>query len=252
MQRDIVWENPEENLRRAEEAMQTLPPTDVILLPEVFATGFGGPPEDMAVAADGGEIVAWMRRMAREHDAAVAGSVAVESMGFYYNRFFFVKPDGSVAHYDKRHLFTYGGESEFTPGSERVVVEWRGVRFLLMVCFDLRFPLWNRNFEDYDVALYVGSWPIARVAQWSALLPARAIENQCYVAAVNRVGKDPVCDYNGQSVVIHPYGHTMVSCGNAEQNATIDLNMEELNRFRERSPLLKERDMINVLDKIGL
>lgn len=246
MQRDIVWEDTATNMRRAEADMPPAGSTDLVVLPEVFATGFGAKAEDVAQPSDGGEVLQWMKRMAHEHDYAVAGSVAVENLGFFYNRLYFVRPDGEVTYYDKRHLFTYGGEVDFTPGQERVIAEWRGVRFLLLICFDLRFPLWNRCFEDYDVALYVGSWPVARVAQWSALLPARAIENQCYVVAVNRVGKDPVCDYNGQSVVLHPYGHTLLTLGNAEQTSTINLNMEELYRFRDRAQHLKDADLMLV------
>ena len=186
-----------------------------------------------------------MKRKAKEIGAAIAGSVAVEVKGRFYNRFYFVKPDGEVASYDKKHLFTYGGEHlQFTAGDVRRVVEWRGVRILLEVCYDLRFPVWARNREDYDMILYVASWPTPRIAAWSALLVARAIENQCYVAGVNRVGKDPTCEYNGASVVIDPYGRAITECASGEEcEATAEIDMEALEAFREKFPVLKDADI---------
>ena len=155
-----------------------------------------------------------------------------------------MKPDGSVTWYDKKHLFTYGGEHlRFTAGTERVVVEWRGVRILLEVCYDLRFPVWARNRGDYDMILYVASWPTPRVSAWSALLVARAIENQCYVAGVNRVGTDPACEYCGGSVIIDPYGKTIAACEmNQECEASAEVDMEKLNAFREKFPALNDAD----------
>ena len=173
-----------------------------------------------------------------------SGSIAVTKDGKYYNRFYFVKPDGSVAQYDKKHLFTYGGEHlRFTPGEERVVVEWKGVRILLEICYDLRFPVWARNRGDYDMILYVASWPTPRVNAWSALLVARAIENQCYVAGVNRVGTDPTCEYCGGSVIIDPYGKTIAACAMGEEcEATAEVDMELLEAFRKKFPVLNDAD----------
>ena len=186
----------------------------------------------------------WMRRTADERGCAIAGSIAVEEKGRYYNRFFFVKPGGQTEWYDKRHLFTYGGEHHtYTPGSQRTVVEWRGMRFLLQVCYDLRFPVWSRNRGDYDVALYVASWPTPRVEAWKALLRARAIENQCYVVAVNRVGEDPSCQYCGGSAVIDPYGKTLAACEDGcacEAEAVIDIDV--LEDFRKKFPVLGDAD----------
>ena len=186
----------------------------------------------------------WMRRTADERGCAIAGSIAVEEKGRYYNRFFFVKPSGQTEWYDKRHLFTYGGEHHtYTPGSQRTVVEWRGMRFLLQVCYDLRFPVWSRNRGDYDVALYVASWPTPRVEAWKALLRARAIENQCYVVAVNRVGEDPSCQYCGGSAVIDPYGKTLAACEDGcacEAEAVIDIDV--LEDFRKKFPVLGDAD----------
>ncbi|MCR4995461.1 MAG: amidohydrolase [Bacteroidales bacterium] len=243
LQRDIVWASKSENLQRAEEAIRRQEPCDLVVLPEMFATGFGGDPAAVAEPDEGGEVLRWMQRMAHEHDCAVAGSVAVGTKA-YKNRFYFVKPDGSVVFYDKRHLFTYGGEHlRYTAGDERVVVEWRGVRFLLMVCYDLRFPVWSRNREDYDCALYVASWPTPRVDAWSALLKARAIENQCFVVGVNRVGKDPQCEYSGASVVLDAYGHELAACTlGKECEACAELDMSALEAFRKKFPVLKDRE----------
>ena len=182
LQRNIEWANPQANVERADEAINRLPDADLFVLPEMFSTGFCTKPEGVAESADS-ETLHWMQRKAVERNCAVAGSVAVQENGKYYNRFYFVHPDGSVQHYDKKHLFTYGGEDKrFTAGTQRVVVNYRGVRILLEVCYDLRFPVWSRNLGDYDMILYVASWPTPRVDAWSALLRARAIENQCYVA----------------------------------------------------------------------
>ena len=185
-----------------------------------------------------------MKRKAAAIDAAIAGSVAICKDGKYFNRFYFVKPNGEVTHYDKKHLFTYGGEHKrFTAGDKRVVVEFRGVRILLEICYDLRFPIWSRNHGDYDMILYVASWPTPRVAAWSALLVARAIENQCYVAGVNRVGTDPACQYCGGSVVIDPYGKTIASCAdNQECEASAEINIEALEAFRQKFPVLNDAD----------
>ena len=243
LQRNIEWANPALNVERANEAIDRNVGADLYVLPEMFSTGFCTQPEGIAEPSNS-DTLRWMQRKAAETNAAIAGSVAIEEQGKYYNRFYFVKPDGSVTHYDKKHLFTYGGEHlRFTAGDERVIVEWRGVRILLEVCYDLRFPIWARNRGDYDMILYVASWPTPRVAAWSALLVARAIENQCYVAGVNRVGTDPACEYCGGSVIIDPYGKAMATCAdNTECEATAEIDMQALEAFREKFPVLKDAD----------
>lgn len=243
LQRDIVWANPEENVRRADEAISRNAGADIYILPEMFSTGFCTNPEGIAESVDS-LTLRWMKRKSAETNAAIAGSIAVTNEGRYYNRFYFVKPDGSVAYYDKKHLFTYGGEHlRFTSGEERVIVEFRGVRILLEVCYDLRFPVWSRNRGDYDMILYVASWPTPRVAAWSALLVARAIENQCYVAGVNRVGTDPICEYCGGSVVVDPYGRKIASCNDGEEcEATAYVDIEALEAFRKKFPVLNDAD----------
>ena len=189
-QTDIAWEQPARNLARLEPLVAGAD-ADVVVLPELFATGFTLDPAPVA-EAPGGEVVTALRRWAVQYGKAVAGSVAVAEGGRFFNRMYFVTPDGGCARYDKRHLFAPGGESRnYTPGSDRVVVGYRGFRFLLLVCYDLRFPVWSRCRGDYDAILYCASWPAARREAWRTLLHARAVENQCYVAGVNRVGTTP-------------------------------------------------------------
>lgn len=243
LQRDIVWANPEENRRRCDEVIERNPESDLYILPEMFSTGFCTNPDGIAENLDN-ETLQWMKSKAAEKSAAIAGSVAVTDGKRYFNRFYFVKPNGSVAFYDKKHLFTYGGEHHrFTAGEERVIVEWKGVRILLQICYDLRFPVWARNRADYDMIIYVASWPTPRVAAWSALLVARAIENQCYVAGVNRVGTDPACEYCGGTVVIDPYGKTIAECPMGEESeASALVDMDALEAFREKFPVLNDAD----------
>ena len=243
LQRDIQWANPAANILRADEAIDRNPGSDIYVLPEMFSTGFCTNPEGIA-ESDNSETLQWLKRKSAAINAAIAGSVAVTKDGKFYNRFYFVKPDGTVTHYDKKHLFTYGGEHKrFTAGNKRVVVEFRGVRILLEICYDLRFPVWARNRGDYDMILYVASWPTPRVSAWSALLVARAIENQCYVAGVNRVGCDPTCEYCGASVVIDPYGRTIAACENGQEcEATATIDIDALNAFRQKFPVLNDAD----------
>lgn len=217
---------------------------DLIVLPEMFTTGFCVDPSHTAdVIDDGTAAVVWMRRMSVRYDAAVTGSVAVADGERYFNRMYFVRPDGGVEHYDKRHLFAIGGEADhYTAGCRRVVVAWRGVRILLQVCYDLRFPVFARSRGDYDMIVYAANWPTPRIAVWDTLLMARAIENQCYVAGVNRAGRDPWCDYCGRTVLIDPYGRVAASCGEGEHVVTGDIDMDRLAAFRRKFPVLDDRD----------
>ena len=242
LQHNIVWANPMENQARLEQEIDRQPGADLYVLAEMWSTGYAPKPED--VAERDGASLQWMQRMAGKYNAAIAGSIAVEENGEFRNRLYFVKPDGSVEYYDKRHLFTYGGEHlQFTRGEHRVVVEWRGVRFLLEICYDLRFPVWSRNCGDYDAILYVASWPTPRIEAWRTLLRARAIENQCYVIGGNRVGEDPNCKYCGCSAIIDPYGRTLAECERDEEcRAESLIDTEALTAFREKFPVLRDRD----------
>ena len=243
VQYDIVWADPAANRSRLDALLEGIPQVDLIVLPEMFSTGFATQPEGVAEEAPS-ETLEWMKAKARAKDCAVAGSVALHEDGKFFNRFWFVKPDGEVTAYDKHHLFTFSGEHHrFTRGEERVVVEWRGFRFLLNVCYDLRFPVWSRNRKDYDAAIYVASWPSVRQFPWDTLLRARAIENQCYVLGVNRVGKDPSCEYGGGTAAVDPYGATLTACvPGAEQILVTDLDMDVLNAFRAKFPVLEDAE----------
>ena len=243
LQRDIVWADPTRNVQRADEAIDGNPGSDLYVLPEMFSTGFCTQPEGIAEPAEN-RTVSWMKAKASQTGAAIAGSIAVHEDGRYYNRFHFVTPDGNVTTYDKKHLFTFGGEhNRFTAGSERVIVAYKGFRILLEICYDLRFPVWSRNRGDYDMIIYVASWPTPRVEAWKALLTARAIENQCYVVGVNRVGEDPGNNYCGGSRVIDPYGKIMAECEDGrEMEVTAEVDMEVLEAFRAKFPVLDDAD----------
>ncbi len=243
LQTDIVRAEPKENISRLSKAIAALPETDLILLPEMFTTGFVMEPQWCA-EEENGIGPEWMAATAKARNCAVAGSIAVRLNGQFFNRFHFVKPDGSITVCDKHHLFTYSGEDKrFTAGDRKVIVEFRGVRFLLLVCYDLRFPVWSRNTGDYDAILYVASWPEPRTYVWRTLLRARAIENQCWVIGANRVGDDEGGHYVGASAIIDHLGHTIAECrDDAEESVSADINIEAVRVFREKFPAWKDAD----------
>lgn len=247
LQRDIVWDNPEQNVERLEKAISEAPAADLYVIPEMFSTGFATVPDGIAEPLTNCKGLQWMKRASIERNCAVAGSILVqEEDGRYFNRFYFVTPD-RIWQYDKHHLFTYSGEHmHITPGSEKVTAEWKGVKFRLSVCYDLRFPAWNRNTGNpYDVLIFVASWPQKRSSAWKSLLRARAIENQCYVIGVNRVGTDPSCTYSGDSALIDPFGETVVECTPCKECMVCgDIDMESLRSFRESFPVLNDADDI--------
>lgn len=242
VQSDIAWANVAANHRYLEELITNVSDADLIVLPEMFSTGFAMEPE--GVAEEQGESARWMQKIAERKGCAVAGSVSVKEGNRFYNRMYFVSPTGVLAQYDKRHLFTFGGEKKaFTAGNERVVAEWRGVRYLLQICYDLRFPVFSRNQADYDVAIYVANWPEGRQQAWDTLLRARAIENQCFVVGVNRVGAIPACRYRGGSSIIDFQGTPLAACPDyKEAMASANLNMKRLQAFRKSFPVLEDRD----------
>lgn len=245
MQRMLHWEDAQAN--RTMFGAELLPlkgSTDLIVLPEMFTTGFSMRSADLAEGMDG-PTVRWMREMAAATDAALYGSVIIREGDTCYNRGLFVRPDGQVTVYDKRHLFRFAEETaHYGAGKERVVVEWRGWRLLLQICFDLRFPVFARSRGDYDVALYVANWPEARRYPWCQLLIARAIENQCYVVGANRVGMDGKgLHYTGDSVIIDPKGQPLLSCAaSLEQTLTTSLDRAMLEDFRAKFPVSMEAD----------
>lgn len=240
----LQWENATANRATFTGKLEGLKgSTDLIVLPEMWTTGFTMNTA-WAEAMDG-ETVRWMKEQAARADAAIYGSVIIAEGGKTFNRGLFVTPDGKVKHYDKRHLFRFAKETDhFSAGRERVVVEWREWRILLQICFDLRFPVFARNKGDYDAALYVANWPEARSYPWSQLLIARAIENQCYVVGVNRVGMDGKgLHYIGDSVTIDPKGQVIASCEPSNDcitHATFDAAV--LVDFRAKFPVGMETD----------
>lgn len=249
VQHDIRVNELERNLQLLAGLLDQQPGADLYVLAETFATGFLA--EGSAEQADvqSRQIFCWMQQQAQRLDAAIAGSVAtVDGEGELRNRLFFVRPDGSYDYYDKRHLFSYAGETdEYVAGRRRVVEEWRGVRFLLQVCYDLRFPVFSRNRGDYDAIIYVANWPARRGEVWQTLLKARALENQCFVVGVNIVGSDTVCEYQGDSAVINAYGHVIASCTSGMVGTAVaELDMDELRRFRGKFPVLADADVFNI------
>ena len=248
LQTDIVWEEAKVNRMAVEQLIEKHCDTDLFVLPEMFSTGFSMNPMEIA-EDEGGETLQWMCRIAALRQCAIAGSLSVREAGNFYNRFYFVCPDGTVYHYDKRHLFGFGGEDkQYTSGDERVIVSYKGFRFLLQICYDLRFPVWSRCQNDYDAVIYVANWPASRREVWNILLKARALENQCYVIGVNRVGNDPLCLYDGGSMIISPYGKILVACTDGkEEVAGALLAREPLDSFRKRFPVLGDGDDFELL-----
>ncbi len=251
VQMDIVWENSKANRETAERLMLAAEKCDIYVLPEMWSTGVTTEPMGVA-EPENGETLLWMQKMADTLDAAVAGSIAIKAPdGTFRNRLYFVKPSENgqcsmpnIQFYDKHHLFSYGGETEhYTPGSEYVTVEWRGLRFHLSTCYDLRFPLWLRSRDNYEVLICVASWPSVRMHAWKVLLAARAIENQCYVLGVNRIGKDPYCEYSGGTSVVDPFGFSTVAPDGEASVLTKELDLKRLKSFREKFPVLKEMDL---------
>ncbi len=235
------WEDIPGNLKKAG-CMITPVDAGLVVLPEMFATGFVLDPVRVAEPMSG-RIVTWMRDYACRTGHALTGSAIIAEEGRYYNRQLFVRPTGEVSFYDKRHLFSIGGEGGlFTGGTERVVVEWGGLRLLLLVCYDLRFPVWSRCRRDYDAILYSASWPESRGEVWRTLLRARAIENQAYVVGVNRVGSDPTARYAGDSVALDFMGRTMADAGAEETVVTTTFEREEVDRFRMKFPAWRDAD----------
>jgi predicted amidohydrolase len=239
LSQDIIWKEKHENFLLIEEKFQNLE-ADLFLLPEMFSTGFYM--EATEVADANNETLFWMKSFAKAKNAAIGGSVSVKENQNFYNRFYFVKPDGTYHYYDKKHLFSYGGEDKtYTAGKERVIIEYLGVRLLLQICYDARFPVFSRNRKDYDVILNVANWPETRVLAWEMLTRARAIENQAYVFALNRTGEDGTgLKYRESSYCYFPDGEDISVKKNDLIFAEIDI--EKLEKFRKNFPFLDDAD----------
>lgn len=254
IQTDIVWEKKENNFRLLHEKLQALRgTTEIVVLPEMFSTGFSMQSERLAEPA-AGKTMTLLRRWATEYQLALCGSYMAAENGHYYNRGFFLTPEGETYFYDKHHLFRMGRESRhFTPGDKQTVFSYRGWNLCLLICYDLRFPVWSRNVDNaYDLLIYVANWPEERRQAWDTLLRARAIENQCYVCGVNRIGTDGYhLYYNGGSCLCSPQGETIVSVpDHLEGNATATLSLTALNQTRASFPVWKDADPFQLTEKV--
>jgi omega-amidase len=245
VQHEIRWEDKSVNLTRLTEMISGLKEkTDLFILPETFNTGFSMNARDMAEET-GSVTFNWMQETAVKMNSAICGSYFVKDSGRFYNRFVFIDTTGRMVSYDKRHLFSIGGENKlFTKGSERAVFKYMEMRINPVVCYDLRFPVWLRNRGDYDIMICVANWPESRREVWNTLLSARAIENQSYVAGVNCIGIDNAGNRcAGESVVIDPKGRTIVTLPqNKEGIATAEISLKELEDFRKKFPVWKDAD----------
>lgn len=246
VQTDIVWENKKENLRMLREKLDALRgTTEIVVLPEMFSTGFSMNSRGLAETVSG-ETVRHLKQWAKEFDVALCGSFICEEHEHYYNRAFFITPEGEEYYYDKRHLFRMGNEKEhFSAGDSKRIVSYRGWNICLMVCYDLRFPVWSRNVNnEYDLLVYVASWPQVRRLAWDTLLRARALENMCYVCGVNRTGTDGNnLIYNGGSAVYSAKGEVLGAVPDGEAGvATAPLRLDTLQLFREKFPVWRDAD----------
>lgn len=247
LQETLSWMDGEANLRHFDALLHGLTGRDLIVLPEMFTTGFAM--EAAKSSLPQAQVVEWLHQHARRTDALVGGSAAIQTENGAVNRFLLVEPDGTLHQYDKRHLFRMADEHHhYLPGEQRQVFEWRGWRILPQICYDLRFPVFSRNRNDYDLALYVANWPAPRALHWQALLLARAIENQAYVAGCNRVGSDGnQHHYSGDSQIISPQGE-ILSAAEPHQRARLDaeLSLDALNAYRERFPAWQDADRFSL------
>jgi predicted amidohydrolase len=248
VQAQLCWKDPASNREHLQNMISLEGGEfDLVVLPETFTTGFLGdadlPAEDMD-----GPTVQWMKNLAEQNDCAIAGSAVITEQGKRFNRLVFVTPEGVSAYYDKRHLFAFGGENRrYTAGRQRVVLNYRGWRINLQICYDLRFPAWCRNRDDYDLMLLVANWPAKRVRHWSSLLEARAIENQSWVIGVNRVGQDGNGQqYPGHSMVHDPSGHCLAHLGNAESTRAVHMDLGAVQKIRAEFPFQADADEFTI------
>ncbi len=249
IQFDILWENKQGNFERLSDILGGVPEgTDLVILPEMFNTGFSTA-ADILAEEPRSLTFDWMRKTSREKGSAVAGSYMVSEGGKLFNRWVFISPDGESFSYDKRHLFAQAGvEVNYTPGSKRVVFEYGGVRICPNVCYDLRFPVWSRNRNDYDLLINSANWPEARRDVWLTLLKARAIENQCFVAGINRTGTDGMdIKYSGDTMMIGPKGEIIAS-GEMYRECIVscEINIDELTEFRNKFPAAGDADNFTI------
>ena len=243
IQYDIVWEDKVTNLKNLTSKINTIQ-SDVIVLPEMFTTGFTMNPKPFAESMTG-KTIQWMKEIALTKDLAICGSIIIREEDKYFNRFIWVNPDGTIYHYDKRHLFL-NEDQNYTPGDKKLIIEYKGWKICPLICYDLRFPVWSRNSEDYDILIYVANWPDKRKLAWRSLLVARAIENQCYVIGVNRVGEGSGLVYSGGTSLINALGEVQYTNSHIEEVFTVTLSKYDLDKIRTQLPFLEDKDNFSI------
>jgi omega-amidase len=261
IQTDLHWEDKKANLQMLEDKISSIKEkTEIVVLPEMFTTGFSMKPELFAETMEG-ETVEWMKRIAVTKKIILTGSVIIEEEGNYFNRMIWMLPNGQYGVYDKRHRFAYAGEDDhYTAGTKRLIASVKGWKINLLVCYDLRFPVWARQQPfgsaqgdiqpEYDVLIYSANWPEKRVHAWKTLLQARAIENQCYVVGVNRTGKDANdFYYSGESMIADPMGEVLYTKKDEEDIFTITLDKTHLQNVREKLPFLRDADSFQIINE---
>jgi len=244
IQSSLFWENPKANRNHFEEKINAFTEqVDLIVLPEMFSTGFTMNPEAVFETMQG-ETILWIQSLAKAKNSAITGSLVIKENDNFYNRLLFVFPSGEIQFYDKRHLFTLAGEEKvYTSGKEKLIVEYLGWKICPLVCYDLRFPVFARNVEDYDVLIYVANWPKSRILAWDILLKARSVENMCYTIGVNRTGfDDNNFEYNGHSQTVDYMGYYVLEPQETEGVFIVELNKEKLNEARNKLGFLNDRD----------
>jgi predicted amidohydrolase len=248
VQTSLSWEDPTENRSHlAQKITGFMEEVDLIVLPEMFSSGFTMQPKAVAEQMEG-ETLSWLHHLAKAKDCAITGSLVIEENGKYYNRLVFVTPDGGIKTYDKRHLFTLAGEDKvYTAGTEKVIIEYKGFKICPLICYDLRFPAFSRNKEAYDILLYVANWPKARVHAWDILLKARAVENMCYTVGVNRIGTDHnQLDYIGHSQVVDYLGNYVLEPQESDGVYIITLDKPKMLETREKLAFLEDQDAYQI------
>jgi omega-amidase len=243
VQLDIAWERPDENIRKVENLLGQSAGLDLVVLPEMWSTGFSMRPEVVAESSQG-PALEWMKEQAGKNNYVITGSISVKEGDQFYNRLYFTFPDGRIEWYDKKHLFSFGQEDlHYTPGNKKLLIDIKGWKIMPVICYDLRFPVWCRNTEMYDIMVVVANWPVPRIHHWDTLLRARAIENQSYVAAVNRIGQDGSgLKYNGHSALIDMNGQYLLAPGEKEGISHQILDLQVLQSYRDQFRFLQDKD----------
>ncbi len=248
VQYDIIHNNPSENILKVQSLIDQVPECDLILLPETFNSGFI-PADTLKSTEYANESLKWMKRTSKIKGSAICSTMFIKEQGHIFNSMFFVTPVGEVYAYKKRHLFLGDEKANISAGTSRVIVHHQGWRINLLICYDLRFPVWSRNVNDYDLIVYSANWPEPRVEAWKILLKARAIENQCYVAGVNRVGTDyQGVKFSGESMVVDPYGRSIMDLkADEETTGVVILDMGKMVSFRNTFPVWRDNDNFRII-----